>query len=40
MIYLINDVEAHLLNKGEKESYIFASFVSKSKFQIDQTLKN
>lgn len=39
MIYLINDVEAHLLNKDEKESFMFASFVSQSKFQIDKTFK-
>lgn len=38
-IYSINDIEAHLWNKGEKESYIFAKFVSQNKFQIDQTLK-
>lgn len=39
MIYSINDVEAHLLNKDEKESSMFASFVSQSKFQIDKTFK-
>lgn len=35
---LISDVEAHLLDKGEKESCIFASFVSQIG-QIDQTFK-
>lgn len=39
MIYSINDVEAHLLNKDEKESSILASFVSQNKFQIEQTFK-
>lgn len=36
--FSISDVEAHLLDKGEKESCIFASFVSQIG-QIDQTFK-